>query len=1166
MKKKLFKILSSTLIITGSLGFASCAKLNSFINPPDTTTSDKEEPVKKIQIAIHVGDNVENVIIEGDKTVDINNYLRISDDYVFRGWYYDALYGEPVEEEIINSSSEHFTFYAKLDKAERVSLTLNIQGEDTVMSVPKNSSFNLLDYTDEIEGYKFNGWYADKNYRNKIDDNTYKITRDTILYAKYDKINYYTVRVHLKGEVIESKYSSETTISINDFVTPSDNEILTGWYGNADYSFKYPNEIKVGSALELYIEIYNRENVNYTVYGAQKEELANTSVLINSYINLTSYEKNIEHYTFEGWYYDENFERKIETPSRVKLSSNTSFYAKYQENKSLNLNVFYYYQGYTKEINIGKYYFEEIVDLEDYKIQDGFEIEELYYDSNLMTPLQMRPYRVEELAASFPDGKIYSKMKANLDVYVNNSLVHTESNPLYLTYNKEDYIKYCGEDYKFEGFTNKDEANLQVLIGNSRIDLDGFSYLNFNLYDSFEYKTENGKITITKYTGNNPIVQIPTIIENKQVAKLSGEVFDDKVVKVIIPQTVTSFDSRAFANCKKLVEVYNLSSVSINADKNNGPYYVYKSLQEESKIKTYNNEYLIYEDGAETYLISYIGVKPKLTIPRFINDKEYKIYKYAFTSNKYINTLIIPEGIKEIPAYALANMTNLVQIRIPKTLKDIGVLAFEDCHKLLEVYNDSSLDIKLNSIDYGGITNYAYKVFNNKEEFDTNFRVSYEDVLINNELENVGYLVYEEENKQKYLLGISYSNTDVNEVVLPSTLESGSYKIIHHAFSSSNVKNLIIPKGVEEIGDNAFDNSSNLISLEFDSPECLSIGSYAFANCYRLANINIPSCVENIGSYAFANCTNAIYITFEASSDNSKGLKEIGNSAFSNCSTVTNLVIPKTTQKIGERAFQSMNALESITLPFIGETRDSKDNFYFGYVFGGASTISGTINVGIPSNIKTLTITDDEAIESQAFWKVTTLSNIIFERTKKLGVCTFGYCTALESIAFTSNQFFEQIESDSFYGATRLNTFKTDKILDFYNSSVMMSLYGKGKSLQTTSELQKVEVTTGKTTAIVSTALLNPEDIITNFNLVFDDFNIDKATLLQIMAKEKEIGNENNFKFEYDSKPKTKNVDGILYYDDKAQVYNVYVDVTFNKKLYIGTSSDVNVVEQSGEN
>jgi len=84
----------------------------------------------------------------------------------------------------------------------------------------------------------------------------------------------------------------------------------------------------------------------------------------------------------------------------------------------------------------------------------------------------------------------------------------------------------------------------------------------FNPESDFTVTAVSGGISITKYKGSSPIVNIPEKIQNKPVIEIGGRVFyNDKtwegmnVTSVTIPSSVKTIGNEAFYGCTKLASV-----------------------------------------------------------------------------------------------------------------------------------------------------------------------------------------------------------------------------------------------------------------------------------------------------------------------------------------------------------------------------------------------------------------------------------------------------------------------------------------------------------------------------------------------------------------------------------------------------------------------------------
>ena len=140
------------------------------------------------------------------------------------------------------------------------------------------------------------------------------------------------------------------------------------------------------------------------------------------------------------------------------------------------------------------------------------------------------------------------------------------------------------------------------------------------------------------------------------------------------------------------------------------------------------------------------------------------------------------------------------------------------------------------------------------------------------------------------------------------------------------IRNVVITEGVPRVGDYAFTDCKNLVSVSL--PESVTfIGGQAFGYCEALQTINLPDAITTIRPYAFYNCKSLQTVDLPNSltvvSNNAfrgcsgltsillpEGLTTIDHSAFEGCSHVTQVTLPSTLTKIGQSAFRSWSKLE----------------------------------------------------------------------------------------------------------------------------------------------------------------------------------------------------------------------------------------------------------------
>ena len=107
-------------------------------------------------------------------------------------------------------------------------------------------------------------------------------------------------------------------------------------------------------------------------------------------------------------------------------------------------------------------------------------------------------------------------------------------------------------------------------------------------------------------------------------------------------------------------------------------------------------------------------------------------------------------------------------------------------------------------------------------------------------------------------------------------------KLVLYDVKNREIKDVVIPKGIRIIGACAFEECSNLESV--DMPNSIrTIGESSFSKCYGLKSIIIPNGVKNIGRGAFSDCSNLASITIP------KSVKKIGEFAFDYCNELKNI-------------------------------------------------------------------------------------------------------------------------------------------------------------------------------------------------------------------------------------------------------------------------------------
>ena len=200
-------------------------------------------------------------------------------------------------------------------------------------------------------------------------------------------------------------------------------------------------------------------------------------------------------------------------------------------------------------------------------------------------------------------------------------------------------------------------------------------------------------------------------------------------------------------------------------------------------------------------------------------------------------------------------------------------------------------------------------------------------------------------------------------VVIPSKIDGQAVTVIAGgAFWGTSIESVVIPDSVNIVVARAFYGCDQLKTVDFGDG-IIEIQEEAFRECTALESIILPKNLETIGEGAFYGCTSATEIYIPKTLTNWKnggyryptffdctaletltiedGLSVLGGyGSFSCASSLKNLVIPASVEKIGDVAFHSATALESVT--FLGDAPQVTEN-----VFGYPNTETASPNLVI---------------------------------------------------------------------------------------------------------------------------------------------------------------------------------------------------------------------------
>ncbi len=226
---------------------------------------------------------------------------------------------------------------------------------------------------------------------------------------------------------------------------------------------------------------------------------------------------------------------------------------------------------------------------------------------------------------------------------------------------------------------------------------------------------------------------------------------------------------------------------------------------------SFDEETLVIPGVMEGYTVTTIGRA------YLVQGDYYEERYYNYELPETVTSVVVPDTVTTIEAYAFYHCTSLESIIIPSNVVEIGEYAFTDS-QVLYVYEDSY------ALQYAKDNGYNYVIIENTSLGETYVE----------DTENPGYyFVYEvisEEDKTAKL--VDYYHDE----------EAYPYSV--------NIPSILNGYTVTTIGSYAFDVCGDI--QVFTIPDTVTtFEDYAFTNCWNYT-MTIPASVINIGEYAIS--------------------------------------------------------------------------------------------------------------------------------------------------------------------------------------------------------------------------------------------------------------------------------------------------------------------------
>ena len=204
-------------------------------------------------------------------------------------------------------------------------------------------------------------------------------------------------------------------------------------------------------------------------------------------------------------------------------------------------------------------------------------------------------------------------------------------------------------------------------------------------------------------------------------------------------------------------------------------------------------------------------------------------------------------------------------------------------------------------------------------------------------------------------------------------------------------------------------------------PSVTQIGDFAFSRCSSFISVSIPNSVRRIGNHAFSECSSLMSLAIPDS------VTTIENFAFCHCSSLTSVSIPNSVKRIGNGVFEHCSFLANVIIPY-SITEIARSAFYGCRSLTILMIPSSVTDIGNGafaecSSLTRLTLPNSLAqIGEAAFENCSSLTSVIIPHSvMQIGAGAFEGCSSLTSIAITNVQ--TCIGADAFEGCRGLPFF-----------------------------------------------------------------------------------------------------------------------------------------------
>ena len=547
----------------------------------------------------------------------------------------------------------------------------------------------------------------------------------------------------------------------------------------------------------------------------------------------------------------------------------------------------------------------------------------------------------------------YDSLQLTDAVYKANAEETDENKLVDITLSTYGYIAPANDNNSYDEydmFINFDVVNLDIAETSKIV---GYK-LRIEEYQSNVTIDGSNNASFTPLEGKTKqLVKLPTTNTNTAVPKLADATYGN----VVIPTTYTSILANGLTGCtgvsaisipQSLTNIANtamngcsaLKSIDIHSTPSSDFLSTATTLNIASSVSAVVGDFssgnLLKNVHISNGVLCIVGSTfdscgglTKITIPSGLSDG---LGVGTFYNCVALKSVVLPDDLTFLEEAVFWGCTNLTNITIPSSLTEIHPAAFRECNSLTEVDLSNCTNLTyIGEEAFGDCTNLRNLYIPDSLECfeggtvcsDFEFNIYENCNYLGNEsnpyvclmsaidTSKTTYTIHEDTKCTVY--GAFSGNTNIQSITIPENFVCLGNKTF---YGCTALKSVTFPQQSQTIMDPMNENSATI----YTGGSLKTIGDYAFAGCTALTSIDIASTVETIGSYAFSGCTSLATVNMRASQNEwwadeegdweegpdgnlvpidgytlfvNSALSTISSYAFTNCSKLTSIIIPK---------------------------------------------------------------------------------------------------------------------------------------------------------------------------------------------------------------------------------------------------------------------------------